>query len=56
MDERRAGVLVAQDDVDEAVNKMDDAQLEAEAAYERNEMSERTSKEICSRTASCLNG
>ena len=54
--ERRAGVLVAQDDVDEAVKKADDAQLEAEAANERNEMSERTAKEICSRTAGCLNG
>ena len=54
--ESRAGVLVAQDDVDEAVKKADDAQLEAEAANERNEMSERTAKEICSRTAGCLNG
>ena len=56
VDERRAGVLVAQDDVDEAVNKAADAQIEAEAVHERNEMSEKTVKEICSRTAGCLNG
>ena len=31
---RIAGVLVAQDDVDEAVNKAADAQLEVEAAHE----------------------
>ena len=41
-----AGVLVAQDDVDEAVNKSADAQLEAEAALERAAQAERTASEI----------
>ena len=44
--ERRAGVLVAQDDVDEAVNKANDAHLEAEAANERADKAERTANEI----------
>ena len=44
--ERRASVLVAQDDVEEAVNKTTDAQLEAETALERAEKAERTAKEI----------
>ena len=44
--EGNAGVLVAQDDVDEAVNKAADAQLEAEAALERAAQAERTASEI----------
>ena len=41
-----AGVLVAQDDVDEAVNRAADAQLEAEAALERAAQAEKTASEI----------
>lgn len=41
-----AGVLVAQDDVDAAVNKAVDAQLEAEAALDRAARAERTANEI----------
>ena len=44
--ERRAGVLVAQADVDEAVNKAADAQLEAEAAHERAKKAERTANDF----------
>ena len=44
--ERRAGVLVDQDDVDEAVNKMANAQIEAEAAQERVEKADKTANEI----------
>ena len=44
--ESRAGVLAAQYDVDEAVNKYADSQLEAEAAYERDDKAD----------ASCLKG
>ena len=44
--ERRAGVLVAQDDVDEAVKKSADAQLKTEAAHERAEKAERSANEI----------
>ena len=35
--EHSAGVLVVQDDADAGVNKAADAQLEAEAALERDE-------------------
>lgn len=41
----RAGVLVAQDDVDQAVNIAADARLEAEAASERAAQAEKTSSE-----------
>uniref|UniRef100_A0AAV1TH51 Uncharacterized protein n=1 Tax=Peronospora matthiolae TaxID=2874970 RepID=A0AAV1TH51_9STRA len=41
-----AGVLGAQKDVDAAVNKADDAQLEDEAALDRSARSERASSEI----------
>ena len=44
--ELRAGVLVAQYDVDEAVNKAADAQLETETAHERAEKAERTANEV----------
>ena len=44
--ERRAGVLVAQDDVDQAVNIVSNAQLEAEAAHERAEKAEKITNEI----------
>ena len=44
--EHRDGVLVAQDDVAEAVNKAADAQLEAEAAHERAKKAEQTANEI----------
>ena len=43
---RRAGILVSQDDVDEAVNKAADAQLEAEAAHERAKKAERTANDF----------
>ena len=41
-----AGVLAAQDDVDEAVNRAADAQLEAEADLERAAQAEKTASEI----------
>uniref|UniRef100_A0AAV1VM20 Uncharacterized protein n=1 Tax=Peronospora matthiolae TaxID=2874970 RepID=A0AAV1VM20_9STRA len=41
-----AGVLVAQDDVDAAVNKAVDAQLEAEAALDLAARAERAANEI----------
>ena len=44
--ERRAGVLVAQDYVDEAMNKAAYAQLEAEAANEGDEKAERTANGV----------
>ena len=44
--ERRAGVLVAQDDADESVNRAADAQLDVEAANERVEKAEITVNEI----------
>ena len=44
--EGNAGVLVAQEDVDEAVNKDADAQLEAEAALECAAQAERITSEI----------
>uniref|UniRef100_M4BT11 Uncharacterized protein n=1 Tax=Hyaloperonospora arabidopsidis (strain Emoy2) TaxID=559515 RepID=M4BT11_HYAAE len=40
-------VLVVQDDVDEAVNRAADSQLEAEAALERAAQAEKTASEIC---------
>ena len=40
------GDLVAQDDIDAAVNKAADAQLEAEAALDRAARAERTASEI----------
>uniref|UniRef100_A0AAV1TXR1 Uncharacterized protein n=1 Tax=Peronospora matthiolae TaxID=2874970 RepID=A0AAV1TXR1_9STRA len=40
-----AGVLVAQDDVDTALNKAVDAQLEAEAAFDRSARAERAASE-----------
>ena len=43
--ERSASVLVDQEDVDEAVNKSSDAQIEAEAAHERAEKAERAANE-----------
>ena len=44
--ERRAGVLMAQDDVDEAVNKAAYAQLEAETANKGDEKAERNANEV----------
>ena len=44
--EYRAGVIVAQDDVGEAVNKVADAQLEAGATLQRAEKTERSANEI----------
>ena len=44
--ERRAGVLVSQDDVDEAVKKKAKAHLEAKAAHERAQKVKRTAIEI----------
>ena len=41
-----AGVLVAQDDVDEAVNRDADAQLEAEAALGSATQADKTASEI----------
>ena len=41
-----AGVLVAQDDVDAAVNKAVDAQLDTEAALDRAARAKRTASEI----------
>ena len=44
--ERKAGVLVDQEDVDEAVNKPTDSHLQAEVPHERVEKAERTTNEI----------
>ena len=44
--ERSFGVLVAHDNVDEAVSKTSDSQLEFEAALERAEKAERIANEI----------
>ena len=41
-----SGVLVAQDDIDEAANKSADARLEAKDALERAAQAERTASEI----------
>uniref|UniRef100_M4B8C5 Uncharacterized protein n=1 Tax=Hyaloperonospora arabidopsidis (strain Emoy2) TaxID=559515 RepID=M4B8C5_HYAAE len=41
-----AGVLVAQDDVDEAVNRATNTQLEAETALERAAQEKKTASEI----------
>ena len=46
VDERRAGVLVAQDDVDEALNKAANDQLEDESAHERAKKAEIIANEI----------
>ena len=45
--ERSAGVLVAQEYVDDAVNKAADVEVEAEAASERAAQAKRTANEIC---------
>ena len=39
-------MVVAQDDVDEAMNKAADAHLEAEADHERAEKAERTAYDV----------
>ena len=44
--EGNVGVLVAQDDVDEALNKVTNDQQEAEAALERYSQAERTASGI----------
>uniref|UniRef100_A0AAV1TBR8 Uncharacterized protein n=1 Tax=Peronospora matthiolae TaxID=2874970 RepID=A0AAV1TBR8_9STRA len=50
------GFMVAQDDVDAAVNKAVDAQLEAEAALDRAARAERTASEIRQSTREMLEG
>ena len=51
-----AGVMVAHDDVDEAVNNATDPQLEAEAALESAKSQRELRMRFGSRTADCSNG